>query len=65
MISASSIHEAGYPKPELWNNPERSGEEEGGRGLRMGKTHVQFMLMYGKSHHNIIKYYPPIKIIKN
>ena len=36
MISASSMHKAGYPKPVLWNNPERSGEEGGGRGLRMG-----------------------------
>ena len=35
MISASSMHEAGHPKPVLWNNPERSGEEGGGRGLRM------------------------------
>ena len=32
MISASSMHEAGHPKPVLWNNPERSGEKGGGRG---------------------------------
>ena len=49
------MHEAGHAKPVLWNNPERSGEEGGARWFRMGGTHVQFMLMYGKSHHNIIK----------
>ena len=36
MISASSMHEAGHPKPVLWNNPEKLGEEGGGRGFRMG-----------------------------
>ena len=30
------MHEAGHPKPVLWNYPERSGEEGGGRGFRMG-----------------------------
>ena len=49
------MHEAGHPKPVLWNNPERLGEERGGRGFRMGGTHVEFILMYGKNHHNIIK----------
>ena len=36
MISASSVHEAGHPKPVLWNNPERSGEKGGGRGSEWG-----------------------------
>ena len=30
------MQEAGHPKPVLWNNPERSCEEGGGRGFRMG-----------------------------
>ena len=30
------MHEAGHPKPVLWNNPERSGEEGGARWFRMG-----------------------------
>ena len=36
VIIASSMHEAGHPKPVLWNNPERSGEKGGGRGSEWG-----------------------------
>ena len=32
MTRASLMHEAGYPKPVLWDNLERWGEEGGGRG---------------------------------
>ena len=32
MTSASSIHEAGHPKPVLWDNPEGWGGERRGRG---------------------------------
>ena len=32
MTIASSIHEAGYPKLVLWDNPEGWGEEGGGMG---------------------------------
>jgi len=35
MTSASSMHEAGHPKPVLWNNPEGYGG-----GFRTGGTHV-------------------------
>ena len=35
MTRASSMHEAGYPKPVLWDNLERWGEEGGGKGFRM------------------------------
>jgi len=32
MTSASSMHEAGHPKPVLWDNPEGwGGERDGGR----------------------------------
>ena len=31
------MHEAGHPKPVLWNYPERSGEEGGGRGVQDGE----------------------------
>ena len=31
---ASSMHEAGHPKPVLWDNPEGWGGEGGGRGLQ-------------------------------
>ena len=31
MTSASSMHEAGYPKLVLWDNPEGWGGEGGGR----------------------------------
>ena len=38
----------------------------GGRRFRREGTHDygQFMLMYGKNHHNVVKSYPPIKINK-
>ena len=41
MISAGLMHEAEHSKPLLWDNSEGWGGEEGGRGLRMGGTHVQ------------------------
>ena len=37
MTSASSMHEAGQPKPVLWDNPEGWGGEGGGRGLQEGE----------------------------
>ena len=40
MTSASSMHEAGRPKPVLWDNPEGRGGEGSGRGFRIGWTHV-------------------------
>ena len=40
MTSASSMHEAWYPKPVLWDNPEGQGGEGGGEWFRMGATHV-------------------------
>ena len=36
MTSASSVHEAGHPKPVLWDNPDQWGEEGGGRGVQDG-----------------------------
>ena len=33
MTSASSMHEAGHPKPVLWDDPEGWGREGGGRGV--------------------------------
>ena len=40
MTSASSMHEAGDPKPVLWDNLEGWGVEGGARGLQDGGTHV-------------------------
>ena len=40
MTSASSMHEAGHPKPVLRDNPEGQGREGGGRGVQEGRTHV-------------------------
>ena len=58
MTSTSMRYEAGHPKLVLWDHPEGwSGREEEGE-LRMGEHMYpcgQFMLMYGKNHHNIIK----------
>lgn len=59
MTNASSMHEAGRPKPVLWNNIEGWSGEGGGRGFRMGQgnthTYGQFTLMYGKDQYNIAK----------
>ena len=37
MTSASSMHEAGHPKPVLWDNLEGWGGEGGGGGFRVGR----------------------------
>ena len=36
MTSASSMHEAGYAKPVLWDNPEGWGGDGGGRRVQDG-----------------------------
>ena len=36
MTSARSIHEAGHPKPVLWDNPEVYSREGGGRWVQDG-----------------------------
>ena len=40
MTSASSMHETGYSKPVLWDNPEGWGGDGGGRGVQDGGTHT-------------------------
>ena len=40
MTSASSMHEAGHPKPVLQDKPEGSGGEGGGMGVQEVRTHV-------------------------
>ena len=40
MTSASSMHETGYSKPVLWDNPEGWGGDGGGRGVQDEETHV-------------------------
>ena len=37
MTCESSMHEAGYPKRVLWDNPERWVGEGGGRGVQDGE----------------------------
>ena len=60
MTNGSSMHEAGHPKPMLWNNVKRlGGEGVGGIQDGSGGKHVylwRFMLMYGKNHHNVVKH---------
>ena len=46
MTSVISMHEAGYFKLVLWDNPEGWGGEGGGKGFRMGGTHVYMWLIY-------------------
>ena len=49
------MYHAGHPKPALCDNL----EGEGGRGVSGWGRHIytygQFMLIYGKNHHNIVK----------
>ena len=59
MTSVSSLHDAGHPKLVLWDDLEGWGRKEGGSGHMY--TYGPFMLMYGKTHHNIVNY-PPITI---
>ena len=40
------MHEAWYPKPVLWDNPEGQGGEGGGEWFRMGGTHVHLWLIH-------------------
>ena len=40
MPSASLMHEAGHPKPVLWDNPEGYCGEGGERGVQDRGTHV-------------------------
>ena len=59
MTSPSSMHEAGHSKLVHWDNPEGWDGEGGGRGVQDGEhmyTRAWFMLMYGKNHHNIVKW---------
>ena len=58
MTSASSMHEAGHPRPVLWDNVEGGGGEGGGRGLQDGETHVylwQIHVNVWQNHHNVVK----------
>ena len=53
MTSASSMHEAGQPKPGLWDNPEGWGGEGRGRGVQDGEhmyTCGRFISMFGKTN---------------
>ena len=64
MTSARSMHEAGHSKLVLWDNSEGLGSEVAGV-FRMGGhmyTCGQFMVMYGKNHHNIVKQLSSTKI---
>ena len=61
-MSASSMHEAGHPKPVFWDNLEGYGLKGDGGGSGWGGwrgqhmyTCGQFKLMYGKNHYNIVK----------
>ena len=46
MTSESLMHDAGNPKPVLWDNLEGWGGEGGERGFRMGGTHVHLWLIH-------------------
>ena len=46
MTSASFMHEAGHPKPVLWDNAEGWGGKGGGRQAQDGGTHVYQWLIH-------------------
>ena len=46
MTSASSMYEAGHPKPVPWDNPEGWDGEGGGKGVQNGETHVHPWLIH-------------------
>ena len=65
MTSASSMHEAGYSKLVLWDNPE-GWDGEGGRWrVQDGGTRVHPWLIHVDVWQKPSQYcnYPPIKII--
>ena len=55
MTSISLMYEAGHSKLVLWDNPKGWGGEGGREGIQDGGTHVHPWVIYGKSHHNIVK----------
>ena len=65
MTSASSMHEAGYSKLVLWDNPEGWGGEGGRRRVQDGGTSVHPWLIHVDVWQKPSQYcnYPPIKII--
>ena len=54
MTNASSMHDAGHPKPVLWDNLDGWGGEGAGRRFRMREgnmyTYGWLLLMHGKNH---------------
>ena len=58
IVSPGSMHETGCSGLVHWDDPEGWYREGGGRGVQDGEhmyTRGRFMLMYGKSHYNIVK----------
>ena len=52
------MHETGYSRPVLWDDPEGWDGERGERGVQDGGhiyTHGLFTSMYGKNYYNIVK----------
>ena len=55
MTSGSSMHEAGHSKLVLWDNLEGWSGKGGSGWAGHMYTCGQFMLMYGKNRHSIVK----------
>ena len=58
MTGANSMHEADLSKPVLWDNPEGSGGEGGGRGFQDVGAHVRLWLIHvdvWQGHHSVVK----------
>ena len=67
MTGASSMHEAGHPKPVLWDNPAGKWGSGGGRSVQdgggAGGTHVYLWPTHADVWQKSSQYcnYPPIK----
>ena len=61
ITSPGSMHEIECSGVVHWDDPEGLDGQGGGRGVQDGEhmyTHGWFMWMYGKNHHNIVKWLP-------
>ena len=56
MNSESSVHEARHSTLVLWDNPEGSGRERGGRGVQYGEMFTCAPMADSRqNHHNTVK----------
>ena len=56
ISSPGPMHETGYSRPVLWDDPEGWDGERGERGVQDGgHIYTHGLFMYGKNYYNIVK----------